>query len=542
MPRPNGQNPATPIQLAGLVVDIDEQPLAGAAVTLYRGDSTTATAATTTDERGEFAFEVPRDGGRRSRLVVSKPGHKDLVGWHHDREAGGQALSFAFTSTVSITGQVTDTHGDPIPEVAVRMSYEQAITDRDGRYTLELQPGRHHFNVWRNGYQMVVLERLVESDTTLDLVLEPANGRWIRIRIEREGAYLPTKYTLFSYYPPSLHIEGTIDETDEVTLAGLPTNLELSAGIWCDGMCPDPINQMLAPDPRPGRIDWVTTFRPYPERIVRGRVLDEQDAPVAGHVVLVHETFGPDHRLTTDADGQFEFVCRTPDDNHIIITLGDGPRVVDERDPDATRSLHCRHMLYRYAPIRDEIVIHSAAAAGVTGRCVTADGAPLAGAMATLFLHWQTLRGPHTSRILTTDTDATGRFAFAGLNADIGGGVFVAVEKHELRGMSPRFGLTAGRPTELEPVVAQRPQRARGTLRLRSGEPSPWMVVSARAHDHLDWGGRGALSDATGAFEFTVRPGRYDLCVGWRDVDTLLTEFEAPVDADVDLGDITVPD
>lgn len=176
---------------------------------------------------------------------------------------------------------------------------------------------------------------------------------------------------------------------------------------------------------------------------------------------------------------------------------------------------------------------------------MTPEGVALAGAVVTLFVRWRAPVGPTTSKIMSAVTDADGRFSFAGLNADIGDGVVVRIEKHGVDVVSPPFMLTAGEPRDLPPLIAERTGCARGALRDAMGAPVAGEYVCAREVAGMlsPHGDKGAATDAAGRFEIRgLRRGRFVLRRGQPpEADATLTEpFELHAGDDCDVGDVAV--
>lgn len=533
------------MRIAGLVVDHEKHPIAGATVTLQRGDRPVQ-ATTQTDARGEFSFQVDGDDEDRSRVVASLDGLSSCTEYHHDDQPGAAALLLALWPAVTVSGTVMDTTGKPLAEVAVRTVHHETRTDANGRYCLAGLPrGQHYVNAWRNGLQMRLVELDAASDTTLDLRLEPASGRTIRFRVNSNQPQEATQWFVFSYVPWCLNIKGTLDETGEHTLAGLPTDIPLQGGAWRKDMQANPIGHYLDAHARPGPVEWVTDLSPKQIQRVSGIVFGADSRPVPGHKVKLLSSFDVDHRTVADDSGRFEFTAQIPDGETFVLSLQNGPRVVDDVDSEAWFNPRCRNELRRTVPTSSGIVVRTAPAAGIAGRCVTSDNRPLSGAIVTLYVRWTSPAGLTTSKVAATDSDADGRFMFTGLNARIGEGVFVEVKKHLLAGVSAPLSLVAGSVIEPPPIVAEQLGSARGSLRLASGAPAAATDVCVGLVDGT-WGDRGrgtAESGADGRFEVRgLRRGTYALWRGWYpgEGEPLTAPFEVPLGQEADIGVITI--
>ncbi len=533
------------MRIAGLVVDPDERPIAGATVTLQRGDRPVQ-ATTKTDSLGEFSFQVDRDDQRGSRVVASLDGLSSCAEFHHDDQPGAAALILALWPAVTVSGTVVDTTGEPLADVAVRTVHHATTTDANGRYCLPGLPrGRHYVNVWRNGLQMRLVELDAASDTTLDLRLGPASGRTIRLRANSNQTSEVTRWFIFSYVPWCLNIKGTLDQKGEHSLHGLPTEIALQGGVWCKGMQANPKGHYLEADPRPGQIEWITDLSPRQIQRVSGIVVGVDNRPLPGHEVLLRSSFDVDQRTVTDDSGRFELTAQIPDGETFALSLLNGPKVVDDVDSELWFNPSCRNELHRTLPTSSEIVVRTAPAAGIAGRCVTSDSMPLSGAIATLYVRWTSPARQTTSKIAATDTDANGRFMFTGLNARMGDGMFVEVKKHLLAGVSAPFSLVAGSVIELPPIVAEQLGSVRGSLLLASGAPAAATDVCVGLVEGTfgDHGHGTAESGADGRFEIRgLRRGTYALWRGWYpgEGEPLTAPFEVPLGQEADIGLITI--
>ncbi|MBD3868296.1 MAG: carboxypeptidase regulatory-like domain-containing protein [Acidobacteria bacterium] len=104
------------------------------------------------DDDGEF--ELPCFDGCYISLEISKPRSEEYLPleWYGGPEECEQEQTFILQEGNTVTGVVTDSQGDPVPDLVVgtMMMRNQAVTDGEGRYRIQsLDAGRYELQVMR---------------------------------------------------------------------------------------------------------------------------------------------------------------------------------------------------------------------------------------------------------------------------------------------------------------------------------------------------------------------------------------------------------
>jgi len=539
------------------VVDEQARRVADAVVTVWR-DADDPCLVTRCDDNGSFAFDVAPDDADCTRLRARGDGRLSSDVVQRDDMPGREALTIEVTPRVALYGHVADEHGRPVHGAIVATGGRVcATTDPGGGYRLDgLQPGRVHLHAWRNGLQLQTATVLLGDDTRLDWTLPPARGRWIRFTLaDATPAQIRPRWSLTCHHPIHMGLEGGFPESREVTLGGLPTEYQLQGAVWSTGLVADPINHWLEADPREGLVEWCTLLAPAARQTVSGIVVDEHGERLSEVGVLVRGAgVAGEFACTTDANGRF--VCefdRAPNhalDEDLVFSLVDEQRVFDDRDHRAWGSPRCRGRAFRSIPSdpEGELVLRTVPAAGVRGRVIRG-GEPVRGAVADLMLRWSGPPRTFTSRLGSTETGADGEFAFVGLHAAIGDGLFVRVRGIDVHLVTHTFALREGATEVLPELVAGALATVRGRLVHADGAPAAGRVVSLLAEGGLldGWDCQAAEAGADGSFAIHhVRPGRYSVGVhrDVRDVDApsevVVPELDVSPGEVAELGDVAL--
>ena len=323
------------LRLAGVVLDADDKPVAGAFVNGYGEQQPTLNGRT--DAKGHFAFEhaapgairlsanQPRGGGVGS---VSAEGGDTNITLH----LGSQEANFspgASRPRQKLNGTVRDPDGKPASKVTLSLfpNYSNAQIkkpDETGHFVLTLDPNQ--FGGGNNQRVLIArdLERnlataldLEDDATNADLRLEP--GLTLAGRVsDAEGQPLTNAEATLTFWTAhmgsSIGVAAKADAQGRFALKGLPPGRRYGITVSARGFGQD--NKTVeAADTSGGRVDLEPFQLAKANLRIAGVVLDADDKPVSGAYV---NTFGgekqPQLNVQSDAKGRFAFehVCAGP--------------------------------------------------------------------------------------------------------------------------------------------------------------------------------------------------------------------------------------
>ena len=137
-------------ELAGVIVDVNGQPLAGANVDLFPAFTGHET---TTDDQGMFRYKFDRASkGDAVEVRFSKDGYSPI--YRRKQWLGAADLRVILNSSTYLEGEVVDTNGKPLPDAPVVAAHPyiwtgdypsfdretKTPTDALGNYRLYLNP------------------------------------------------------------------------------------------------------------------------------------------------------------------------------------------------------------------------------------------------------------------------------------------------------------------------------------------------------------------------------------------------------------------
>ncbi|HWH70440.1 MAG TPA: carboxypeptidase regulatory-like domain-containing protein, partial [Candidatus Sulfotelmatobacter sp.] len=319
------QLPLANLRIAGVVVNTEDKPVAGAMIHTYGEDQPNLSGRT--DEQGRFAFEQvcagtiqvsansPRDGGYGS--VTAEGGETNItlqLGVNQSFVRQSYARSGA--KSVRLSGVVTDPDGQPAAKVSVRLfpnSTGERLTDAQGRFTLVPSPNQFG---GQEANQQVLLARdparnlavAVEVEpeaTNANLKLGPAltlTGRVLDsngkpITNAQAQTFLWTERTGSSFGPP-VHV----DADGRFEVKGLAPSRRYSLDISAKGFGRESRNVEEAEG---RRVDLEPVELPVANQRIAGIVVDADDKPVARASVNTYGNKQPQAHIQTDAKGQF---------------------------------------------------------------------------------------------------------------------------------------------------------------------------------------------------------------------------------------------
>jgi protocatechuate 3,4-dioxygenase beta subunit len=470
--------------LAGRVLGPDGAGLAGAAVVAQRRL-----------ERQDRAWTAPRPVRARSandgsfRFDDLAPGNYSvaatapgLLGAARD----GMAIAASAPVTgvelrlshggVTLSGRVKEASGGMVPGAQLFAEQKGVHSDRgvgslgvfttetapDGRYSLQLVPGRYHVYVSADGYTRTHTSVTLSADETCDLVVEPAAH--IRGRVVRgeggtavEGAEVaaePDERGLRSLFGPVITDANGAFHIDELPPAGY----RLTAR---NGNLVGRTAQRVLVASAAAVEDVIVALAEGAS--VTGTVKSEAGAPIAGAEVQVWPTrdavsWSRDLRVKTDERGRYQIAGLLPGQH--------GVSAKAERFGGAEARLEVS------GPVTQDLVL--AEAARLSAVVLDTSGLPVPGAQIEATTR-PGQAGAGRSDYDSGVTDAQGRFRFKPLEAGV---VTINACRGEDIGRTGPAPLAPGTPAEMT-VRLVRGARIRGKVAWDDGIPAANIDVEA---------------------------------------------------------------
>ncbi len=317
-------------RIAGVVLGSDDKPVANANIFGY-GEAQPAINGKT-DAKGRFSFSAVCAGPIQLQANSSNGGFGNTTADGGDTnitiQLGTSGTVPASSSSIRISGTVTDPEGKPAPSVRVSLfpsfSAAEKQTDSEGRFTLTFdlrQAGP------MGGATPIVVARdltrnlaaaadLDEGATNGSLRLEPAltlagritdlNGK--AVTNGQTQAYFHTdRMSSFLGSPVRADAEGRFE------IKGLPLGRRYSMITSAKGFGSEP-RFVEASDTQTNRVE-LEPFQLMPaDQRITGVVLDEEAKPVARASIYTYGDKQPNLNALTDAKGQFSLdkVCAGP--------------------------------------------------------------------------------------------------------------------------------------------------------------------------------------------------------------------------------------
>ncbi|MDF9745116.1 carboxypeptidase regulatory-like domain-containing protein [Natrinema salsiterrestre] len=464
----------------GTVTDADDEPIAGASVTV--GDQET-----TTDENGTYSLEL--EPGEYT-LAVSAEGYVD-ASETVTVEAGATATADVTLEPVptdgTLEGTVTDTDGEPIAGATVTVGDQQTTTDDNGTYSLELEAGEYTLAVSAEGYEDasedVTVE--VESTTTADVTLE-----------ERTGS-----------------VEGTVTDADDEPIADATVTagdetvttdengtytLELEPGeytldVSADGY--ETVSEDVTVD-----ADATTTADVTLEAVdgtLEGTVTDTDGDAIADATVTVG-----DQETTTDENGSYSLDLE-PGEYTLAVSA--------EGYEDASRTVSVEADATRTADVTLEPVPTDGTLEGTVS---DTEGEPIADATVAV-----------SDQQTTTDDNGT-------YSLELEAGEYaLAVSAEGYEDASQNVSIEVETTTTADVTLEEATGAVEGTVTDADGEPVADATVTA--------GDETVTTGENGTYALELEPGEYTLAVsaeGYEDASQNVTvEADATTTADVTL-------
>lgn len=321
------QLPVASLRIAGVVVDADDKPVAGAWVNSYGGEQPNVSGQT--DAKGRFAFDQvcagpiqlsansPRGGGYGN--VSAEGGDTNIT-----IQLGVSHAMASSSGSFKLTGTVLDTDGKPAPKVLISLvpySDEAKPADAEGRFKVSADPNRF---VGMQDVQRVLVARDltrnlaaaldVEPETTnANLRLGPALALAGRVT-DTSGKPLTNAQVHLTFWTErmgsSLGSPVRVDAEGRYEIKGLPPGRRYGVNATAKGYGQDSRN-VEAPEGESRRVEVEPLELVVADQRLAGVVVDDNDKPVARAWVNAYGNKQPSLNGQTDAKGRFTFdkVC-----------------------------------------------------------------------------------------------------------------------------------------------------------------------------------------------------------------------------------------
>ncbi len=498
------------IVIEGVVRDLEGEPISNATVRSYDAPHRPVTQ---TDAVGRYRLEsIPpkRDGcfvriNHPAFIEVSENVKGDGDVWKADfRLARGSSLS----------GQVVDSRGAPVPEVRIvlarsfnRTTGKSVFTDSAGKFQFQGVSDFTFVTAYRQGFAPVLLRR-VPVTKPLRIVLQP--GRSVSgVTVDADGRAIKG-VAVDPYFRAGVGLPQRrwTDHSGRFVLTDLPHEGELT--VSCDAQGFVPAWTKIASDQDHVRIVMSSAGR------VSGRVVDDRTSePLASFRVRVvppelregekrggtEATWYKPGVTFADTDGLFSLKRNHPLNTVFgfeVTAEGYGPTLLPRVFPSKTA---------------EPVVVRMKAAAGIAGTVVSAEtGSPLPNAQIRMLGSLLDGSGPRRKDperldpIVTTDAD--GGFRFDSAPAAL---VWLEVDhrNHPVFHAGP-YRLVPGKA--LRSLLVEVPAGATivGTCLDLDGQPQTGVIIALRQEAERRSGLRSkrALTDEKGRFRFEgVAPG-----------------------------------
>lgn len=332
------------LKLAGVVVDAEDKPVAGAMVQLHGGRQPTAV--TMTDRKGRFSFNQVCDG-QAMITATSTAGYESAYG-NVTAQGGdtnvvirmGQTMSQAGAEQRKLTGIVTDSDDRPVADAEVRVypstDRRRAKTDRDGRYNLSysieqwvLDSGEPAFLVViHRARNLAAAAEIEEGITNLNVQLKPALKLTGRVVNTSEGPITNAQINLWLVAgrtqssaddtPVSAKPDGTFE------ISGLPAGARYILSASAPGYGVDQ-QEVDADESQTNLVELPPFVLKVADKLIAGQVVDENDKPVRNAQVHVYGGGQPATIVPTDKNGRFQLkVCEGNAQLYASSQLGSG--------------------------------------------------------------------------------------------------------------------------------------------------------------------------------------------------------------------------
>ena len=403
------------------------------------------------------------------------------------------------TEGVTIRGSVSDSGGGAVGGAIVRATRYSTdegdifstLADEAGRYAIKLGPGEYSLAASATGYAPDTVQVSAKRDETIDFKLDPASGIRGTVVRKSDGA-------------PAAGAKITLEQrSDRRWNAASETSADAEGRFVFDDLSAGEFQLSARLGPLAGHLSRTlavtiaqttdaVTIELVLARTLSGRTISTQRKPVPGARVRLRDPMPFSNTSAGDetvsgADGRWKIEGVFPG-KYVAVASADGHAVAKSDEIDAT------------AADKSGIDLTLPDGAVVTGRVLSADGAPVEGATVNVFVRPQNGEKGAPDWLSGTQgydrTRVDGRFHVDNL----GSGSARIEASHDRLGIAkvPAFGLAPGETHEVEIRLHDAASIA-GTVRYEDGAPADKSTVVGTSH------GRGFASDTTGP------DGKYEL-------------------------------
>lgn len=312
------------LELAGQVLDADDQPVTDCYVNLYGENQPSANVRT--DREGRFNFKQICEGTVRLS-ATSQSYHGSISAEGGDTNVvlklGGTMGSSSSTNSNELKGVVTDANGQTVADAQVAVFPDNGnrwtTTGTNGEYSLtwmlqrrRMQNGSAQLVVRDKAHDLAAAEELSEEVTNLNVTLKPALTLAGQVNTE-DGAPLPA-----AQIGVWLKSGNSYEQLDQSTITADASGrfeikcLPMAGGfiVWATANGYGKRQQSMYPEYETNRVELAPFALKHANLLIAGQVLKEDDKPASGVNVNLNGDGQPDGSMTTDSHGRFHFkVC-----------------------------------------------------------------------------------------------------------------------------------------------------------------------------------------------------------------------------------------
>jgi uncharacterized GH25 family protein len=320
--------PVADQRVAGVVLDSDNKPVAGARVAVF-GESQPRQN-TLTDAQGRFAFDQVCAGALNLSANVPRVQRYGNA----SAQAGdtnitiqlGTTARFVSSGTGRFSGTVTDPDGKPAPKTEVLLfpyNGSERPTDAVGHFKLNFDPnqfsqmqGMQRVLIARDATRNLATALDVEPEATnADLKLEPGLQVTGRVTDDSDKPISNAEVQVMFHterFGSSLEPRVRADADGRFTFKALPRGRRYTVNASAKGFGQD--NRSVEAPADETRVELEPLQLLVADQRIAGVVLDADDKPVANATVGSYGGKQPSLNVTTDAKGRFAFdkVCAGP--------------------------------------------------------------------------------------------------------------------------------------------------------------------------------------------------------------------------------------
>jgi len=520
------QDPQVRGVVSGTVRTSLYEPVAGARVYVTQSPHSKPLVETSSDESGHYRLEGVPPG--RCSIHVSCKGWAGRPSVEVIPEPGGDVagVDFQLFSAGKLKGVVRSRDGKPIANALVSAAFDRSRvlrypvreirTGNDGHYLLEDVPmGYVTVGVHADGYRLASKDYPLGLHGRVDFELKPGGGK-LRIRVTDAKAAVPVGEVRFSVLPyshgslqhfPSSLRSGTLDETGEVLLSGLPP-FEYRVSLVHDSysFSPRTARRKLAEggtsvvDFHCQRIDSV---------LMGGTLTDKKGRPLAGGTLVCRAgSGGKQTRAVTDEKGRFSCVSPLAPGERFVMYLVGGDEVLVANPGPGRSSPEARYVCWGWhqGVVQKDLQIRLEAVPGtkLSGKVIGPDGQSVAGASLRMSCAPQKVT-PSRTDVLWATSRLDGTFSFRPFGIP-GENLWLHVEGPAGQTVYKHVNVESGGSQEGIVLKLSPPTRIEGVLRNKSGRP----IAGARVHLlHTDGQSRRpteTITDLRGRYVFLGAP------------------------------------